>query len=56
MIQNVMEIRWTDLQEMGMDKTALFIGIAPVEEHGRHFALGLWSCSNEGGLARSYDR
>lgn len=41
MIQNVMEIRWIDLQEMDMDKTVLFIGVAPIEEHGRHLPLGV---------------
>ncbi|OPJ65205.1 creatininase family protein [Clostridium oryzae] len=41
MIQNVMEIRWNDLQEMDMNKTVLFIGIAPIEEHGRHLPLGV---------------
>lgn len=41
MIQNVMEIRWNDLQEMDMDKTVLFIGVAPIEEHGRHLPLGV---------------
>lgn len=41
MIQNVMEIRWNDLQEMDMNKTVLFIGVAPIEEHGRHLPLGV---------------
>ena len=41
MIQNVMEISWNDLQEMDMNKTVLFIGAAPIEEHGRHLPLGV---------------
>ncbi len=41
MIQNVMEIRWNDLQEMDKNKTVLFIGAAPIEEHGRHLPLGV---------------
>ncbi|MFA9464020.1 MAG: creatininase family protein [Velocimicrobium sp.] len=41
MIQNVMEIRWNDLQEMDMNKTVLFMGVAPIEEHGRHLPLGV---------------
>lgn len=41
MIQNVMEIRWNDLKKMDMNKTVLFIGVAPIEEHGRHLPLGV---------------
>lgn len=41
MIQNIMEIRWNDLQKMDINKTVLFIGVAPIEEHGRHLPLGV---------------
>lgn len=41
MIKNIMEIKWNDFKKMDMDKTALFIGVAPIEEHGRHLPLGV---------------
>ena len=41
MIRSAMEISWYDLQKMNKEKTVLFVGIAPIEEHGRHLPLGV---------------
>lgn len=41
MKQNIMEINWTDFFKMDKEKTAIFLGFAPIEEHGRHLPLGV---------------
>lgn len=41
MRRNIMEISWTDIEKMDKEKTAVFIGFAPIEEHGRHLPLGV---------------
>jgi creatinine amidohydrolase len=37
----LLEENWTTLAQADMDKTVIFVGIAPVEEHGRHLPLGV---------------
>lgn len=41
MKRNVMEMNWTDFERMDKGKTAVFLGFAPIEEHGRHLPLGV---------------
>jgi creatinine amidohydrolase len=40
MIKNVMEMTWVEIQELDKEKTALFVTIAPIEEHSHHLPLG----------------
>lgn len=41
MTRNIMEIRWTELESMDKEKITVFLGFAPIEEHGRHLPLGV---------------
>lgn len=41
MIQNVMEMNWTDFDKLDKEKTVVFLGFAPIEEHGKHLPLGV---------------
>jgi len=38
---NIMEISWTDIEKLDKEKAAVFVGFAPIEEHGRHLPLGV---------------
>lgn len=41
MSKNVLELKWTDIEEVDKEKTVVFLGIAPIEEHGRHLPIGV---------------
>lgn len=41
MIMNGMEMNWTDFEKLDGSHALLLIGIAPIEEHGRHLPLGV---------------
>ena len=41
MIQNIMELNWSELKKMDKERTTVFLGFAPIEEHGRHLPLGV---------------
>lgn len=38
---NIMEINWLEVKQCNKEKTIVFIGFAPIEEHGRHLPLGV---------------
>ncbi len=41
MSRNIMELCWTQIEELDKEKTVMIIGIAPIEEHGRHLPTGV---------------
>jgi len=41
MRKEMLKICWTEIEAMDKEKTVVFIGIAPIEEHGRHLPLGV---------------
>ncbi|WMJ86118.1 creatininase family protein [Anaerocolumna sp. MB42-C2] len=41
MKQNIMEMNWTDFKKMNKEKTVVFLGFAPIEQHGKHLPLGV---------------
>lgn len=41
MIKDLMTQSWEDIAEMERTKLTVFLGIAPVEEHGRHLPVGV---------------
>ncbi|MBC3889419.1 hypothetical protein GH810_13975 [Acetobacterium paludosum] len=38
---NILEINWPEVEQCNKEKTIAFIGLAPIEEHGRHLPLGV---------------
>ncbi|QLY78213.1 creatininase family protein [Clostridium intestinale] len=38
---NVLELCWTEIQKLNKEKTVMIIGIAPIEQHGRHLPVGV---------------
>lgn len=41
MILDLMTKSWEDISQMDREKLVVFLGIAPVEEHGRHLPIGV---------------
>lgn len=38
---NLLELCWTEIQKLNKEKTVIVIGIAPIEQHGRHLPVGV---------------
>ncbi|WP_315111607.1 creatininase family protein [Clostridium intestinale] len=38
---NVLELCWTEIEKLHKEKTVMVIGIAPIEQHGRHLPVGV---------------
>ena len=38
---NVLELCWTEIEKLLKEKTVMIIGIAPIEQHGRHLPVGV---------------
>lgn len=41
MIVDLMAESWEDITQMNAEKLVVFLGIAPIEEHGRHLPIGV---------------
>ncbi|GAU79517.1 creatininase family protein [Fusibacter sp. 3D3] len=41
MSKNVMTLSWCDIEALDKDKTVLYFGIAPIEQHGKHLPIGV---------------
>ncbi|SCJ55628.1 creatinine amidohydrolase family protein%2C mycofactocin system [uncultured Eubacterium sp.] len=41
MIVDLMAESWEDISQMNAEKLVVFLGIAPIEEHGRHLPIGV---------------
>lgn len=41
MSQNIMELCWTEIEQLDKEKAVLIIGISPIEQHGRHLPVGV---------------
>jgi creatinine amidohydrolase len=41
MIKMVMELSWVEIEALNKERTVLFLGFAPIEEHGRHLPVGV---------------
>lgn len=41
MKHSLMDLSWVEIEKLDKKKTVVFIGIAPIEEHGRHLPIGV---------------
>lgn len=41
MVLSVMDLSWVELDKLNKEKTVLFLGYAPIEQHGRHLPTGV---------------
>lgn len=48
MIRDLLTQSWEDISRMEVDRFTVFLGIAPVEEHGRHLPVGVDVYETEG--------
>lgn len=51
-----MELRWTDIEELDKEKTVILLGVAPIEEHGRHLPIGVDVYETEHWINNSIDK
>lgn len=38
---NIMDLSWVEIERLNKEKTVMVIGVAPIEEHGRHLPIGV---------------
>lgn len=53
---NVMDLNWVELEELDKEKTVMFLGIAPIEQHGRHLPTGVDVYETEHWIVKSIEK